>query len=252
MLSIAKHQFLDGVTPDFSAKRPIRSPHHTATTASIFGGGSHQARIGEVALAHNGMLFFDELPHFPKNILEALREPLQDRRVNISRVNAKVIYEADIMFVSAMNPCPCGNLLSKKKSCRCSPKEVKQYKNRLSDPFLDRIDLFVVMQEISQDDKKDMKSKEMKEMVNSAFRLQKLRGQERLNGKLNENDIDRFCKLSDDAQSIMFSAIEKFGLSHRSIGSIKKVARTVADLEGAKDIEKRHLFEALSYRRRES
>jgi magnesium chelatase family protein len=108
------------------------------------------------------------------------------------------------------------------------------------------------MQEISQDDKKDMKSKEMKEMVNSAFRLQKLRGQERLNGKLNENDIDRFCKLSDDAQSIMFSAIEKFGLSHRSIGSIKKVARTVADLEGAKDIEKRHLFEALSYRRRES
>ena len=252
MLSIAKHQFLDGVTPDFLAKRPIRSPHHTATTASIFGGGSHQARIGEVALAHNGMLFFDELPHFPKNILEALREPLQDRRVNISRVNAKVIYEADIMFVSAMNPCPCGNLLSKKKSCRCSPKEIKQYKNRLSDPFLDRIDLFVVMQEISQDDKQDMKSKEMKEMVNFAFKLQKLRGQERLNGKLNENDIDKFCILSEDAKPIMFSAIEKFGLSHRSIGSIKKVARTIADLDGSKNIEKRHLFEALSYRRREN
>jgi magnesium chelatase family protein len=148
MLSIAKHQFLDGITPDFKAKRPMRSPHHTATSASIFGGGSHTARIGEVALAHNGMLFFDELPHFPKNILEALREPLQDRRVNISRVNAKIEYEADIMFVSAMNPCPCGNLLSKRRLCRCSEQEVKRYKNRLSDPFLDRIDIFVTMQEI--------------------------------------------------------------------------------------------------------
>ena len=250
MLSIAKHQFLDGVTPDFRAKRPMRSPHHTATTASIFGGGSHTARIGEVALAHNGMLFFDELPHFPKNILEALREPLQDRRVNISRVNAKVEYEADIMFVAAMNPCPCGNLLSKRKACRCSEQEVKRYKNRLSDPFLDRIDLFVTMQEISADDKKGINSKEMKREVNRAFRLQKERGQEQLNGKLRENEIEEFCKLSSDAQRILFSAIEKFGLSHRSLGSIKKVARTIADLAGSVDIDRVHILEALSYRRR--
>jgi len=250
MLSIAKHQFLDGVTPDFRAKRPMRSPHHTATTASIFGGGSHTARIGEVALAHNGMLFFDELPHFPKNILEALREPLQDRRVNISRVNAKVEYEADIMFVSAMNPCPCGNLLSKRKSCRCSEQEIKRYKNRLSDPFLDRIDLFVTMQEISADDKQGISSKEMKKQVNQAFRLQKERGQERLNGKLRENEIEKFCQLSSDAQTILFTAIEKFGLSHRGLGSIKKVARTIADLAGADIIERVHVLEALSYRRR--
>jgi magnesium chelatase family protein len=190
-----------------------------------------------VALAHNGMLFFDELPHFPKNILEALREPLQDRRVNISRVNAKVEYEADIMFVSAMNPCPCGNLLSKRRACRCSEQEIRRYKNRLSDPFLDRIDLFVTMQEISADDKKGISSKEMKKQVNLAFRLQKERGQERLNGKLRENEIEEFCELSHDAQTILFSAVEKFGLSHRSLGSIKKVARTVADLIGSKSIE---------------
>jgi magnesium chelatase family protein len=250
MLSIAKHQFLDGISPDFLAKRPMRSPHHTATTASIFGGGSSRARIGEVALAHKGILFFDELPHFPKNILEAMREPLQDRRVNISRVNAKILYDADIMFVSAMNPCPCGNLLSKKKSCRCSEQEIKRYKNRLSDPFLDRIDLFVVMQEVAMADQKGIGSREMKALVNRAFVLQKERGQKDLNGKLSEKEIDLFCRLSKEANSTLLRAVERFGLSHRSIGSIKKVARTIADLSDSSQIEKSHLLEALSYRRR--
>ena len=250
MLTIAKHQFLDGTIPDFKAKRPIRSPHHTATSASIFGGGSHTARIGEVALAHNGILFFDELPHFSKNILEALREPLQDKRVNISRVNSKIEYEADIMFVAAMNPCPCGNALSKKKSCRCSEQEVKRYKNRLSDPFLDRIDLFVVMQEINMNDSADCSSEELKLMVNSAFKQQKHRGQKNLNGKLKEKEVEEFCQLQEDTQKILFSAIERFALSHRSIASIKKVARTIADLDNSLNIEKKHLLEALSYRRR--
>ena len=250
MLSIAKHQFLDGTIPDFKAKRPMRSPHHTATSASIFGGGSHKARIGEVALAHNGMLFFDELPHFTKNILEALREPLQDRQVNISRVNAKVQYDADIMFVGAMNPCPCGNALSKKRACRCSEQEVKRYKNRLSDPFLDRIDLFVVMQEVSANDSADISSLEMKEQVNRAFISQKKRGQVNLNGKLREDEVEKFCRLSKEAEKILFSAIERFALSHRSIGSVKKVARTIADLDLSQSIEKKHILEALSYRRR--
>jgi len=250
MLTIAKHQFLEGTIPDFKAKRPMRSPHHTATSASIFGGGSYKARIGEVALAHNGILFFDELPHFSKTILEALREPLQDKRVNISRVNSKVEYEADIMFVAAMNPCPCGNALSKKKACRCSEQEIKRYKNRLSDPFLDRIDLFVVMQEINMNDKKDYSSKELKALVNQAFIQQKKRGQKNLNGKLKENEVDNYCQLEAESEQILFKAIEKFSLSHRSIASIKKVARTIADLEQSSPIKKSHLLEALSYRRR--
>ena len=250
MLSIAKHQFLDGTIPNFSAIRPIRSPHHTATSASIFGGGSSIARIGEVALAHKGILFFDELPHFAKPILEALREPLQDRKVHIARVNAKIEYEADIMFVSAQNPCPCGNLLSKVRQCRCSQMEIKRYQNRLSDPFLDRIDLFVVMQEISSSDKGDITSQQMHEMVIEAFKRQKNREQERLNGKLTEEEVERYCILNSEAENILLSAIGKFGLSHRSIASIKKVARTIADLNTHKDIEKMDILEALSYRRR--
>jgi len=250
ILSIAKHQFLDGTLPDFSAHRPIRSPHHTATTASIFGGGSQQAKIGEVALAHKGILFFDELPHFPKNILEALREPLQDKRVHIARVNAKIAYEADIMFVAAMNPCPCGNLLSKTKTCRCSEMEIKRYQNRLSDPFLDRIDIFVVMQEVNLNDKGDITSQQMHQQVLRAFTMQKSRGQERLNGKLNENEVEKYCIFDPQSIKILESGIQKFALSHRSIASIKKIARTIADLNGNEIISKKDILEALSYRRR--
>lgn len=251
ILAIAKHQFLDGnVRPDFAARRPMRSPHHTATSASIFGGGSTQAKIGEVALAHHGILFFDELPHFNKLVLEALREPLQDRKVHIARVNAKIAYESDIMFVAAQNPCPCGNLLSKTKQCRCSETEIKRYQNKLSDPFLDRIDLFVVMQEVGSGDNGDITSAQMHEAVLRAFRMQKIRGQERLNGKLNEEEIERFCILNADAQKILDGAIQRFALSHRAIASVKKVGRTIADLNAHTQIERSDMLEALSYRRR--
>ena len=250
ILSIAKHQFLDGMTPDFCALRPLRSPHHTATSASIFGGGSSVAKIGEVALAHKGILFFDELPHFSKTILEALREPLQDKKVHIARVNAKIEYEADIMFVAAQNPCPCGNLLSKTKPCRCSEVEIKRYQNKLSDPFLDRIDLFVVMQEVCASDTADISSSSMHEAVLQAFSAQKRRGQLRLNGKLSEEEIEKYCTLEGEAQKVLDSAVGKFGLSHRSIASIKKTARTIADLNAHAKIERADLLEALSYRRR--
>ena len=250
ILSIAKHQFLDGVTPNFSALRPIRSPHHTATSASVFGGGSSMAKIGEVALAHKGILFFDELPHFSKAVLEALREPLQDKKVHIARVNAKIEYEADIMFVAAQNPCPCGNLLSKVKSCRCSEVEIKRYQNKLSDPFLDRIDIFVVMQEVSSEDKGDVTSSQMHEAVIEAFKMQKQRAQQRLNGKLTEEEVERYCILDASAAKILESAIGKFALSHRSIASVKKIGRTIADLNKHVQIEKSDILEALSYRRR--
>ena len=250
LLSIAKHQFLDGQKPDFKAIRPMRSPHHTATSASIFGGGSGQAKIGEVALGNHGVLFFDEIPHFSKQILEAMREPLQDKKVHIARVNAKIEYEADIMFIAAQNPCPCGNLLSKSKACRCSEMEIKRYANKLSDPFLDRIDLFVVMQEVQNSDLGDVSSEAMHHAVIEGFKIQKKRGQVRLNGKLNEKEIETYCLLTPEADKILASAIAKFGLSHRSIASVKKIARTIADLEGNKLIEKKNILEALSYRRR--
>jgi magnesium chelatase family protein len=250
LLSIAKHQFLDGQTPNFKAIRPMRSPHHTATSASIFGGGSGQARIGEVALASKGILFFDEIPHFSKQVLEAMREPLQDKKVHIARVNAKIEYEADIMFVAAQNPCPCGNLLSKVQSCRCTEIEIKRYANKLSDPFLDRIDLFVVMQEVQSSDKSDVTSAAMHEAVIESFKTQKKRKQIRLNGKLAEDEIEKYCLLDADASKILESAIGKFGLSHRSIASVKKVGRTIADLNKHEKIEKKDILEALSYRRR--
>ena len=250
LLSIAKHQFLDGQIPNFKAIRPMRSPHHTATSASIFGGGSGQARIGEVALASKGILFFDEIPHFSKQVLEAMREPLQDKKVHIARVNAKIEYEADIMFVAAQNPCPCGNLLSKVQSCRCTEVEIKRYANKLSDPFLDRIDLFVVMQEVQSSDKSDVTSVAMHEAVIDAFKMQKRRKQIRLNGKLAEDEIEKYCLLAADASNILESAIGKFGLSHRSIASVKKVGRTIADLNNHEKIEKKDILEALSYRRR--
>ena len=250
ILSVAKHKFLDAQKPNFKPIRPFRSPHHTATTASIFGGGSGVAKIGEVALAHCGILFFDELPHFNKNILEALREPMQDRRVNIARVNSKISYDADFMFVSAMNPCPCGNMLSKKRVCRCTEAEIKRYRNRLSDPFLDRMDIFVVMQDVKVEDKKGEDSASMHKKVIDAFIFRHNRGQNIPNGKIKESDIDKFITLSNEAQNILDSAIEKFALSHRSIVSIKKVARTIADLDSSQNIQKKHILEALSYRRR--
>ena len=250
ILAIARYEFLDGKDASFEPIRPFRSPHHTTTTAAIFGGGSHTAKIGEVALANNGILFFDELPHFPSKILEALREPLQARVINIARVNTKVSYKADFIFFGAMNPCPCGNLLSKVRECRCTDAEIARYKNRLSDPFLDRIDIYVTMQEVDFSKKNTTTSEQMFTQVLNAFKAQKQRGQDRLNGKLQENEIAKYCKLSDDAIEILQRATINFGLSFRTIANIKKVARTIADLNQHKDIEKEDILEALSYRKR--
>ncbi len=250
MLEIAKLQILEGKEPTFEPLRTFRAPHHSATNASIFGGGSHKAQIGEVGLSNKGILFFDELPHFSKSALESLREPLEDGKIRIARVNSKVEYETDFLFVAAMNPCPCGNLLSKEKVCRCSDVEIQRYKNRLSEPFLDRIDLYVQMQPVSATDSTSLSSKALHEKVIEAFRKQKQRGQQRLNGRLNDREIEQFCTLSTDARTVLDKAVHSFALSFRSIKKVQKVARTIADLDHATHIEKTHLLEALSFRRR--
>ena len=195
-------------------------------------------------------LFFDELPHFGKDIIEALREPLEDHAILVSRVNTKVKYDTKFLFVSAMNPCPCGNLLSTSKECRCNELEIQKYKNRLSDPFLDRIDLIIKMGEVSSSDTTDIDSATIHTIVRKVFVAQKKRGQKELNGKLSEEEITKYCKLNKESQDLLDTAIGRFALSFRSINKILKVARTIADIEGREEIEKNDILEALSYRRR--
>lgn len=250
VLDVAKLDALDFKEPAFVPQRTFRSPHHSSTLASVFGGGSYKAQIGEVGLAHKGILFFDELPHFGKNILEALREPMQDNRIRISRVNAKIEYPADFLFIGAMNPCPCGNLLDTNKECRCTELEIKKYKNRLSDPFLDRIDLSVIMQNVSATDEASLSSKEMHKMVLEAHIFSKRRGQESFNAKLSDAEIEKYCVLDAEAHAVLEMAISRFSLSFRAIKKVQKVARTIADLAGSEHIRKQHVLEALSYRRR--
>ena len=251
ILEISKIKVLSSKEPDFLPRRPFSAPHHTATPASIFGGGSKNAKIGEIGMAHLGELFFDELPHFSKNVLEALREPMQDRVIRISRVNAKVEYASDFLFVGAMNPCPCGNLLDEAKECRCSDLEIQRYKNRLSEPFLDRIDLHVRMQKVDAKDKPTVDSKELHQKVIEAFVFAKKRGQERFNASLSDSECERFCVMDEEAKRVLQTATERFALSFRSIKSLQKVARTIADLAQSEVIRKEDMLEALSYRKRE-
>ena len=250
VLDLAKLQVLDGKEPAFIPQRNMQSVHHTSTSASVFGGGSHKAKIGEVGLAHNGILFFDELPHFSKTVLESLREPMQDGKIRISRVNSKVEYPANFLFVGAMNPCPCGNLLDAHKECRCSELEISRYKNRLSEPFLDRIDLNVVMQNVGVGDRASISSKEMHKLVVESHIFAKRRGQNNFNAKLTDKEIECFCNMNDEAKLNLDMAISRFSLSFRSIKKVQKVSRSIADLDRSEIIEKKHILEALSFRRR--
>ncbi len=250
ILDLAKLEVLDSKEPSFKPHRSFKNPHHSSTPASVFGGGSFKAKIGEVGLANNGILFFDELPHFSKSVLESLREPMQDGKIRISRVNSKVEYPAEFLFVGAMNPCPCGNLLDESKECRCSDLEVQRYKNRLSDPFLDRIDLNVVMQNVRVGDTASLSSKEMHKMVVESHIIAKRRGQKPFNAHLTDKEIELFCKLNDEVKETLEMATNRFTLSFRSIKKVQKVARTIADLAKSEEIKKEHLLEALSYRKR--
>ena len=248
ILLASAYESLNSNNSDFSAIRAFRSPHHTSTRSSIFGGGSGMAKIGEVALANGGVLFFDEFPHFGKQILESLREPLEDYKINISRVNSKVSYDTKFLFAAAMNPCPCGNAFSKNNLCTCSDKEIAKYKNIISGPILDRIDIYCAMGEINDTDVPSYSSKQMSAMVLNAFKNQIERGQNELNGKLNDSDIANFCILDSDATEIINKAISSYNLSQRGINKTLKVARTIADLRDAKTISKADIIESLSYR----
>lgn len=248
ILSASAYKSLNSKDCEFSSVRAFRNPHHTSTKASIFGGGTKSAKIGEVALANGGVLFFDEFPHFSKTVIESLREPLEDNQILVSRVNSKVLYDTKFIFVAAQNPCPCGNLFSKDLLCRCNELDIKRYKQRISQPILDRIDLYVAMEEISKDDKPSFSSKELSQIVLNAFIFQRKRGQKEFNAKLKDEEIKEFCILSKEAVDTLEQGISRFKLSQRSINKTLKVARSCADIQNSELIEKTHILNALSFR----
>ena len=203
--------------------------------------GSRGAKVGEIAFANKGILFFDELPHFQKDVLENLRLPLQDKKVLISRVNSKVEYETDILFAAAMNPCPCGNLLSLHKECRCNELEIRRYKNRISEPLYDRIEIYHQM--IEDDSEEIISSKDMFEKVLIAFEMQK--------GKFNANlEENHKFEMENEAYDIIQKAIKNFSLSKRSEFNTLKLAKTIANTRKRDKIIKEDIFKALSFRRR--
>ena len=240
LLEIEKQNSLDNKEITFNPQRPFRFPHHSSSKSAIFGGRN---KIGEIALANNGILFFDELPHFKKDILEELRLPLQEGKLLVSRVDTKIEYKTEILFASAMNPCPCGNLLSKYKNCRCSEIEIKRYNARISEPLIDRIDLYLELSE--DDDESVISSKEMYQKVLNGFEKQMKRGY--FNSRLPENwEFD----IEDDAKAVLKMAVNNFSLSKRSEFKVLKVAQTICDIENYAKINKKAILEALSYRRR--
>lgn len=235
-------------------KRPFRSPHHTISPTSMIGGGKIP-KPGEISLAHNGVLFLDELPEFNRNTLEVLRGPLEDRNVTISRLYSKVIYPSNFTLIASMNPCPCGYYGSTEKECQCSKISIERYLNRISGPLLDRIDLHVEVKPVKyqklNSENKVESSKEIKERVNNARRIQYLRYREInifSNSELTPKMIDKYCMLNQECKKILELAFNKLGLSARAYSRILKVARTIADLDNKENIEKQHLLEAIQYR----
>jgi len=235
-------------------KRPFRDPHHTISNVALIGGGS-TPRPGEVSLAHNGVLFLDEFAEFSRAALEVLREPLENGQVTISRAKETVTYPARFTLVAAMNPCPCGNLGNPLKPCTCSPMQINRYKSRISGPLLDRIDLTVNLNPVKYSDWNKVSegetSAQIRERVLKAREIQRARfagTTTTANAFMNAKQIKEFCPLPVGADTILEAAMRKFGLSARSLDKILKTARTIADLEGKKDIEVKHLVEVMQYR----
>ncbi|MBI5642784.1 MAG: YifB family Mg chelatase-like AAA ATPase [Deltaproteobacteria bacterium] len=250
------HSVAGALTPGAAlvTQRPFRSPHHTISDAGLIGGG-RIPRPGEVSLAHNGVLFLDELPEFKKNVLEVLRQPIEDGKVSISRASMSLTYPSEFMLVGSMNPCPCGFYGDAHKECVCTPKQVMQYRGKISGPLLDRIDIHcdvpaVRFKELNQE-RKGETSLEVKARVDGARMVQAERFKDKKifsNSRLPARLIKKYCELGAESSRLLESAVDRLGLSARAYTRILKVARTIADLEREEKIMSHHLSEAIQYR----
>lgn len=235
--------------------RPFRAPHHTATITALTGGGRN-AQPGEISLAHNGVLFLDEMPEYSRSAVETLRQPLEDGVITVSRLAQTIEYPANFTLIASMNPCPCGYYGSKSHNCKCSPVQIQKYLAKISGPLLDRIDLHVDVDSVSYEDLSsdinEESSEEIKKRVNKARDIQTLRFKNckniHCNAQMTSQLCNKYCKISEEANNIVKQAFERFNMSARAYNRILKVARTIADLDSSENIELEHIIEAINYR----
>lgn len=257
-IELTKIYSISGLLPNnepLITQRPYRSVHHSASAVGIIGGGS-TPKPGEITLAHRGVLFLDEMVEFPRNVLETLRQPLEDGEVTISRAQTSIKYPADFMLLGAMNPCPCGFLGDSQKQCTCSEFQIQRYRSRLSGPLLDRIDLQIEVPRLSPEELLNMKNEsessfEIRKRVVNARKIQAIRYKNTnifTNSELNSDLIKQFCKIDNVSEEMLKNAIIKFNLSGRSYDRILKLARTIADLSQEQNISQMHIAQALQYR----
>lgn len=241
-----------GFQPNNWGKRPFRQPHHSASSPALVGGGSHP-KPGEISLAHNGVLFLDELPEFPRQVLEVLREPLENNHISISRATRQIDYPANFQLIAAMNPCPCGYLGDAEKICTDTPDQIARYRQKISGPFIDRIDIIVEVprinhERLSEETPTEFSSAAMRQQVKQA-RQHQIQRQGKANANLSAADINTYCPLNDTCKAMLNQAAKVLSLSMRSYHRIQKLARTIADIDHASDIAEHHLAEAIQLRR---
>src|SRR3989344_1119822 len=234
---------------------PFRAPHHTSSHISVVGGGTFP-RPGEITLAHKGVLFVDEFPEFERRVIDSLRQPLEDKVINISRSKGSAIFPANFILIATMNPCPCGNYKSKKE-CTCNMATVQKYQRKISGPIIDRIDMWVRVDSIDyknlSNEKEGTKTSEIKEKIINARNIQKERfGKEKINSDMSSKEIEKHIKLSNEVKDFLNESAENLKLSARVYHKVIKLARTIADLDNSKEITNKHLLEALSYRPKEN